>query len=354
MHGETPLLRFNELTKEKVFTMAVKVGINGFGRIGRNVFRAALGNPDIDIVAVNDLTSPATLAHLLKYDSILGNLKNEISSSSDSITVDGKSIEVFAERDPAKLDWTSTEAQIIVESTGIFTDATKAKAHLQGSVKKVIISAPATNEDITVVLGVNESKYDPAKHNIISNASCTTNCLAPVVKVLHEEFGIVSGIMTTIHSYTNDQVILDFPHKDLRRARAAAINMIPSSTGAAKALKLVIPEMAGKLDGFAIRVPTPNVSVVDLTFISEKPVTVETVNASLKKAADGKLKGILGYETAELVSSDFKGDARSSIVDSPLTKVVGNSVKVISWYDNEWGYSNRVRDLVLFLAEKGL
>jgi glyceraldehyde 3-phosphate dehydrogenase len=354
MHGETPLLRFNELTKEKVFTMAVKVGINGFGRIGRNVFRAALGNPDIDIVAVNDLTSPATLAHLLKYDSILGNLKNEISSSSDSITVDGKSIKVFAERDPAKLDWTSTGAQIIVESTGIFTDATKAKAHLQGSVKKVIISAPATNEDITVVLGVNESKYDPAKHNIISNASCTTNCLAPVVKVLHEEFGIVSGIMTTIHSYTNDQVILDFPHKDLRRARAAAINMIPSSTGAAKALKLVIPEMAGKLDGFAIRVPTPNVSVVDLTFISEKPVTVETVNASLKKAADGKLKGILGYETAELVSSDFKGDARSSIVDSPLTKVVGNSVKVISWYDNEWGYSNRVRDLVLFLAEKGL
>jgi len=354
MHGETPLLRFNELTKEKVFTMAVKVGINGFGRIGRNVFRAALGNPDIDIVAVNDLTSPATLAHLLKYDSILGNLKNEISSSSDSITVDGKSIKVFAERDPAKLDWTSTGAQIIVESTGIFTDATKAKAHLRGSVKKVIISAPATNEDITVVLGVNESKYDPAKHNIISNASCTTNCLAPVVKVLHEEFGIVSGIMTTIHSYTNDQVILDFPHKDLRRARAAAINMIPSSTGAAKALKLVIPEMAGKLDGFAIRVPTPNVSVVDLTFISEKPVTVETVNASLKKAADGKLKGILGYETAELVSSDFKGDARSSIVDSPLTKVVGNSVKVISWYDNEWGYSNRVRDLVLFLAEKGL
>jgi glyceraldehyde 3-phosphate dehydrogenase len=334
--------------------MAVKVGINGFGRIGRNVFRAALGNPDIDIVAVNDLTSPATLAHLLKYDSILGNLKNEISSSSDSITVDGKSIKVFAEKDPAKLDWTSTGAQIIVESTGIFTDATKAKAHLQGSVKKVIISAPATNEDITVVLGVNEAKYDPAKHNVISNASCTTNCLAPVVKVLNEEFGIVSGIMTTIHSYTNDQVILDFPHKDLRRARAAAINMIPSSTGAAKALKLVIPEMAGKLDGFAIRVPTPNVSVVDLTFISEKPATVDTVNAALKKAADGKLKGILGYETAELVSSDFKGDARSSIVDSPLTKVVGNSVKVISWYDNEWGYSNRVRDLVLFLAEKGL
>jgi glyceraldehyde 3-phosphate dehydrogenase len=334
--------------------MAVKVGINGFGRIGRNVFRASLGNPDIEIVAVNDLTSPATLAHLLKYDSILGNLKNEISSSADSITVDGKTIKVYAERDPAKLDWSSVGAEIIVESTGIFTDATKAKAHLQGSVKKVIISAPATNEDITVVLGVNESKYDPAKHNIISNASCTTNCLAPVVKVLHSEFGIVSGIMTTIHSYTNDQVILDFPHKDLRRARAAAINMIPSSTGAAKALKLVIPEMAGKLDGFAIRVPTPNVSVVDLTFISEKPVTVESVNSALKAAADGELKGILGYETAELVSSDFKGDARSSIVDSPLTKVVGSSVKVISWYDNEWGYSNRVRDLILFLAKKGL
>src|SRR5579862_8549798 len=334
--------------------MAVKVGINGFGRIGRNVFRAALGNPDIDIVAVNDLTSPATLAHLLKYDSILGNLKNEISSTADSITVDGKTIKVFAEKDPAKLDWTSTGAEIIVESTGHFTDATKAKAHLQGSVKKVIISAPATNEDITVVLGVNEEKYDAAKHNIISNASCTTNCLAPVVKVLHEEFGIVSGIMTTIHSYTNDQVILDFPHKDLRRARAAAINMIPSSTGAAKALKLVIPETAGKLDGFAIRVPTPNVSIVDLTFISEKTTDAKAVNAALKSASEGSLKGILGYEEHELVSSDFKGDKRSSIVDAPLTKVVGQSVKVLSWYDNEWGYSNRVVDLVGFLAKKGL
>jgi glyceraldehyde 3-phosphate dehydrogenase len=334
--------------------MAVKVGINGFGRIGRNVFRAALGNPELDIVAVNDLTSPATLAHLLKYDSILGNLKNDIVAGDDHISVDGKKIKVYAERDPAKLDWTSQGAEVIVESTGIFTDATKAKAHLQGSVKKVIISAPATNEDITVVIGVNEDKYDAAKHNIISNASCTTNCLAPVVKVLHENFGIVSGIMTTIHSYTNDQVILDFPHKDLRRARAAAINMIPSSTGAAKALKLVIPEMAGKLDGFAIRVPTPNVSVVDLTFISEKPATVQSVNDALKTASEGGLKGILGYETGELVSSDFKGDARSSIVDSPLTKVVGQSVKVISWYDNEWGYSNRVRDLILFLAKKGL
>ena len=334
--------------------MAVKVGINGFGRIGRNVFRAALGNAELDIVAVNDLTSPATLAHLLKYDSILGNLKNDIVAGEDHISVDGKKVKVYAERDPAKLDWTSQGVEVVVESTGIFTDATKAKAHLQGSVKKVIISAPATNEDITVVLGVNEDKYDAAKHNIISNASCTTNCLAPVVKVLHETFGIVSGIMTTIHSYTNDQVILDFPHKDLRRARAAAINMIPSSTGAAKALKLVIPEMTGKLDGFSMRVPTPNVSVVDLTFIAEKPVTVPSVNEALKAASEGALKGILGYETAELVSSDFKGDARSSIVDSPLTKVIGQSVKVISWYDNEWGYSNRVRDLILFLAKKGL
>ena len=334
--------------------MAVKVGINGFGRIGRNVFRASLGNPEIEIVAVNDMTSPATLAHLLKYDSILGNLKNEITSSADSITVDGKTIKVFAERDPAKLDWTSTGAEIVVESTGIFTDATKAKAHLQGSVKKVIISAPATNEDITVVLGVNESKYDPAKHNIISNASCTTNCLAPVVKVLHNEFGIVSGIMTTIHSYTNDQVILDFPHKDLRRARAAAINMIPSSTGAAKALKLVLPETDGKLDGFSMRVPTPNVSIVDLTFISEKTTDAKAVNAALKAASEGELKGILGVEEGELVSSDFKGDRRSSIVDAPLTKVVGQSVKVLSWYDNEWGYSNRVVDLIGFLAKKGL
>jgi glyceraldehyde 3-phosphate dehydrogenase len=334
--------------------MAVKVGINGFGRIGRNVFRASLGNPDIEFVAVNDLTDPKTLAHLLKYDSILGNLSNEISAGADFISVDGKQIKVFAERDPAKLPWDSVGAQVIVESTGHFTDATKAKAHLGSTVKKVIISAPATNEDITLVLGVNDSKYDPAKHNVISNASCTTNCLAPVVKVLHENFGIVSGIMTTIHSYTNDQVILDFPHKDLRRARAAAINMIPSSTGAAKALKLVIPEMDGKLDGFAIRVPTPNVSVVDLTFISEKPADAKAINAALTKAADGPLKGILGVETNELVSSDFKGDPRSSIVDSLLTKVVGNSVKVISWYDNEWGYSNRVRDLISFLAKKGL
>ncbi|MGB6194073.1 MAG: type I glyceraldehyde-3-phosphate dehydrogenase [Terracidiphilus sp.] len=334
--------------------MAVKVGINGFGRIGRNVFRAAIGNPDIEFVAVNDLTSPATLAHLLKYDSILGNLPHEIKAGDDFISVDGKKIKVFAERDPAKLPWADVGAQIIVESTGHFTDAEKAKAHLGSTVKKVIISAPASNEDITLVLGVNQDKYDPAKHNVISNASCTTNCLAPVVKVLIKEFGIVSGIMTTIHSYTNDQVILDFPHKDLRRARAAAINMIPSSTGAAKALKLVIPETAGKLDGFAIRVPTPNVSIVDLTFISEKATDAKAVNAALKAASEGELKGILGYEAGELVSSDFKGDRRSSIVDAPLTKVVGNSVKVLSWYDNEWGYSNRVVDLIGFLAKKGL
>src|SRR5258708_2982973 len=276
--------------------MAVKVGINGFGRIGRNVLRAALGNPEIDFVAVNDLTSPATLAHLLKYDSILGNLPNEIGVDGDFIVVDGKKIKVTSERDPAKLDWASVGAQIVIESTGFFTDANKAKAHLGTTVKKVIISAPASNEDITVVLGVNDSKYEAAKHNVISNASCTTNCLAPVVKVMLEHCGIVSGIMTTIHSYTNDQVILDFPHKDLRRARAAAINMIPSSTRAAKALKLVIPETAGKLDGFAIRLPTPNVSIVDLTFISEKTPDAKAVNAALKAASQGALKGILGVE----------------------------------------------------------
>ena len=334
--------------------MAVKVGINGFGRIGRNVFRAAMGNPEIEFVAVNDLTSPAILAHLLKHDSILGNLKNEIVAGEDFISVDGKKIKVYAERDPAKLDWASVGAQIVVESTGHFTDATKAKAHLGSTVKKVIISAPATNEDITLVLGVNQDKYDASKHHVISNASCTTNCLAPLVKVLMENFGIVSGIMTTIHSYTNDQVILDFPHKDLRRARAAALNMIPSSTGAAKALKLVIPEMAGKLDGFSMRVPTPNVSIVELTFISEKTTDVASVNAALKAASQGALKGILGYEEHELVSSDYKGDRRSSIVDAPLTKVIGNSVKVLSWYDNEWGYSNRVVDLIGYIVNKGL
>ena len=334
--------------------MAVKVGINGFGRIGRNVLRAALGNKEIDFVAVNDLTSPATLAHLLKYDSILGNLPNDIKAGEDFISVDGKKIKVWAERDPTKLPWADVGAQIVVESTGHFTDADKAKAHLGATVKKVIISAPAKNEDLTIVMGVNDDKYDPAKHNILSNASCTTNCLAPVVKVVLATCGIVSGIMTTIHSYTNDQVILDFPHKDLRRARAAALSMIPTSTGAAKALKLVIPETAGKLDGFAIRVPTPNVSIVDLTFIAEKPITAEALNAAFKEASEGSLKGILGVDDNLLVSSDFKGDKRSSIVDTPLTKVVGQSVKVLSWYDNEWGYSNRVVDLIGFLAKKGL
>ena len=336
--------------------MAVKVGINGFGRIGRNVFRTALDNPEIEFVAINDLTSPDTLAHLLKYDSILGNLhKHEIESGADFISVNGKKIKVFAERDPSKLPWAEVGAQIVVESTGHFTDAAKAKAHLGETVKKVIISAPATNEDLTLVLGVNQDKYDASKHNVISNASCTTNCLAPVVKVLNDTFGITSGIMTTIHSYTNDQVILDFPHKDLRRARAAAINMIPSSTGAAKALKLVIPEMDGKLDGFAIRVPTPNVSVVDLTFSTEKSISVASINAAIKAAADGPMKGILGYTDKELVSSDFKGDSRSSVFDSLLTKTVGDKMgKVISWYDNEWGYSSRVKDLISFLVEKGL
>ena len=336
--------------------MAIKVGINGFGRIGRNVMRASLNDPNIDFVAVNDLTSPKTLAHLLKYDSILGNLHNQISAGTDSITVDNKTFKVFAEKDPAKLPWESVGAQIVLESTGHFTDANDAKKHLRGPVKKVIISAPAKNEDVTLVLGVNEQVYDAAKHQIISNASCTTNCLAPIVKVVNDNFKIIFGTMTTIHSYTNDQVILDFPHKDLRRARAAALSMIPTSTGAAKALKLVIPEMAGKLDGFAMRVPTPNVSVVDLVALVEKKTTQEEVNAALKKASqDGPLKGYLGYEENELVSADFRGDSRSSIVDAPMTLVVGGTlVKVISWYDNEWGYSCRVRDLINFIGKKGL
>ncbi len=336
--------------------MAIKIGINGFGRIGRNVLRASLKDSNLDFVAVNDLTDPKTLAHLLKYDSILGNLPNKISAGTDSINVDGKTIKVFAEKDPAKLPWESVGAQVILESTGRFTDAAEAKKHMRGSVKKVIISAPAKNEDVTLVLGVNHDKYDPAKHHIISNASCTTNCLAPITKVVHDNFKIISGTMTTIHSYTNDQVILDFPHKDLRRARAAAISMIPTSTGAAKALKLVIPEMAGKLDGFAMRVPTPNVSVVDLVVFVEKKTSKEEVNAALKKASEaGPLKGYLGYEEQELVSADFRGDPRSSIVDAPMTLgVCGTCVKVISWYDNEWGYSSRVRDLINYLGAKGL
>ena len=335
--------------------MAVRVGINGFGRIGRNIMRAAMGNRDIDFVAVNDLTNAATLAHLLKYDSVLGNLPNKVTAGADSIQVDGKTIRVFKEKDPAALPWDSVGAQVVIESTGKFTNADDAKKHLRGPVKKVIITAPAKNEDVTLVLGVNQDKYDPAKHNIISNASCTTNCLAPIVKVINDNFKIVSGTMTTIHSYTNDQVILDFPHKDLRRARAAALSMIPTTTGAAKALKLVIPEMAGKLDGFAIRVPTPNVSVVDLVAQVEKKATKDEVNAAMKKASEGgPLKGYLGYEENELVSSDFKGDERSSILDAPSTLTIGNLVKVVSWYDNEWGYSCRVRDLINFIGSKGL
>src|SRR5882762_10918595 len=324
--------------------MAIKVGINGFGRIGRNVLRTALNDSNLEFVAVNDLTDPKTLAHLLKYDSVLGNLPNKVTAGADSITVDGKTIKVFAEKDPAKLPWESVGAEVVIESTGRFTNAEDAKKHFRGPVKKVIISAPAKNEDITLVLGVNHEKYDAAKHHIISNASCTTNCLAPIAKVVNDEFKIVSGTMTTIHSYTNDQVILDFPHKDLRRARAAAVSMIPTSTGAAKALHLVIPELKGKLDGFSMRVPTPNVSVVDLVAFVEKKTTIEEVNAVMKKASEtGPMKGYLGYETAPLVSCDYKGDSRSSIVDSLLTLVVGGTcVKVIAWYDNEWGYSCRV------------
>jgi glyceraldehyde 3-phosphate dehydrogenase len=336
--------------------MAIKVGINGFGRIGRNVMRASLTDPNIEFVAVNDLTDPKTLAHLLKYDSILGNLHNKISAGADCITVDNKTFKVFAEKDPAKLPWESVGAQVVLESTGRFTDAVDAKKHMRGPVKKVIISAPAKNEDVTIVLGVNQQVYDPAKHHIISNASCTTNCLAPIAKVINDNFKVVSGTMTTIHSYTNDQVILDFPHKDLRRARAAAVSMIPTSTGAAKALHLVVPELKGKFDGFSMRVPTPNVSVVDMVAFVEKKTTVEEVNEVLKKASEsGPLKGYLGYEENELVSADFKGDSRSSIVDAPMTRVVaGNCVKVISWYDNEWGYSSRVRDLIDYIGSKGL
>src|SRR3989441_1251630 len=333
--------------------MAIKVGINGFGRIGRNLYRAAMDDKDIDIVAVNDITDPETLAHLLKYDSVLGNLKANVSHGEDNVKVDGKSVKVFKEKDPAKIDWASMGVSVVVESTGLFTNAEDARKHLRGPVKKVIISAPAKGEDITMCLGVNDKAYDPAKHNVISNASCTTNCLAPVAKVLNETFGIESGLMTTIHSYTNDQKLLDLPHKDLRRARAAAINMIPSSTGAAKALHLVIPELKGKLDGYAMRVPTPNVSVVDLTVFVEKPATVQSVNAALKSAANGPMKGILAYTEEELVSADFKGNSNSSIVDAGYTKVVGDRcVKVLAWYDNEWGYSCRCRDLIKLLASK--
>ena len=333
--------------------MPVKVGINGFGRIGRNIFRAALGDPAIEIVAVNDITDSKTLAHLLKYDSILGNLTNKVTYTDDSISVDGKSFKVFRTKDPAELNWASVGATIVVESTGLFTKGADAAKHIRGPVKKVIISAPATDPDATFVLGVNDKTYDPAKHNVISNASCTTNCLAPVAKVLHETFGINVGTMTTIHSYTNDQKLLDLPHKDLRRARSATLSMIPTSTGAAKALHLVIPELKGKLDGFSMRVPTPNVSVVDLTVMVDKPVTVESVNAAMRRAAEGPLRGILEYTEEELVSIDFRGNPHSAIVDAGYTRVVGgNCVKVLAWYDNEWAYSCRCRDLIKILAAK--
>ncbi|NTV52991.1 MAG: type I glyceraldehyde-3-phosphate dehydrogenase [Candidatus Firestonebacteria bacterium] len=331
--------------------MAVKVGINGFGRIGRSVFRAALENKNIDVVAVNDLTDAKTLAHLFKYDSVSGTFPGTVTAGENEIFVNGKSLKVVAEKDPAKLPWKALGVEIVIESTGRFTDKDKAEAHIAAGAKKVIISAPAKNEDITIVLGVNEQLYDAAKHNIISNASCTTNCLAPVAKVILEKFGIVSGLMTTIHSYTNDQVILDAPHKDLRRARAAAMSMIPTSTGAAKALALVLPELKGKLDGFSMRVPTPNVSVVDVVIRTAKPTTKEEVNAVLKEAAS-KSK-VLKYTDEPLVSRDFYGDPASSIVDGQSTFVVGGDlIKVLAWYDNEWGYSNRVVDLVEFISKK--
>jgi glyceraldehyde 3-phosphate dehydrogenase len=331
--------------------MPIKVGINGFGRIGRNIFRAALGHPDIEITAVNDISDPRTLAHLLKYDSILGNLPNRVTHDGDSIAVDGKSFKVFKVKDPAELDWSSAGVQIVVESTGLFTTGADARKHIRGTVKKVIISAPATDPDITIVLGVNDKTYDPAKQNVVSNASCTTNCLAPVAKVILENFGIVAGTMTTIHSYTNDQKLLDLPHKDLRRARAAALSMIPSSTGAAKALHLVIPELKGKLDGYAMRVPTPDVSVVDLTVFTERPTTSVAINAAMRAAAEGPMKGILEYTEEELVSADFRGNPHSAIVDAEYTRVVGqNCVKVLAWYDNEWGYSCRCRDLIKLMG----
>src|SRR5450755_4294981 len=335
--------------------MPIKVGINGFGRIGRNVVRAALDRPNLEFVAVNDLTDTKTLAHLLKYDSTLGTLHGEVKAEADAVVVNGKRIRVFATKDPAELDWSSLGVQIVIESTGKFTDKKDAQKHLRGTVKKVVISAPATNEDVTLVLGVNQNMYDPAKHNVISNASCTTNCLAPVVKVLHEKFGIEKGSMTTIHSYTNDQNVLDFPHKDLRRARAAALNMIPTTTGAAKAISLVIPELKGKLDGYSMRVPTPDVSAVDLVVVTKKDCTDAEVNGALKAAAEGKLKGILAYTEDPVVSSDMLHNPNSSIVDSLLTKVLdGNLLKVVAWYDNEWGYSSRVVDLIAFLVKKGL
>jgi glyceraldehyde 3-phosphate dehydrogenase (phosphorylating) len=335
--------------------MAIKVGINGFGRIGRNVFRAALNRGDIDFVAVNDITDTKTLAHLLKYDSVLGNLDADIKSSDKTITVNGDEFQVFTERDPGKIDWASVGAEIVIESTGLFTNRDDAAKHLHDTVKKVIITAPAKNEDLTIVLGVNEKAYDPRKHHVISNASCTTNCLGPIAKVLHETFTIRKGLMNTIHSYTNDQRLLDLPHSDLRRARAAALSIIPTTTGAAKAIGLVLPELKGKLDGISLRVPTPNVSIVDFVAEVEKNTSKEEVNAAMKKAADGPLRGLLQYSEEPLVSVDFRGNSHSSILDAPYTSVIeGNLVKLLSWYDNEWGYSCRVVDLVKYIAEQGL
>ena len=336
--------------------MAVRVGINGFGRIGRNIMRAAMGNRDIDFVAVNDLTSAATLAHLLKYDSVLGNIKADVQATADGIRVDNDEFKVLSIKDPAQLPWNDLGVDVVFESTGLFTARDGAAKHLEAGAKRVIITAPAKKPDITVVLGVNDDKYDPSKHQIISNASCTTNCLAPIAKVIHEQFGIRKGWMTTVHSYTNDQNLLDLPHKDLRRARAAAMSMIPTTTGAASAVGEVLPELKGKLDGFAMRVPTPNVSVVDLNVMVDKKTSGEEVNAAFKAAAAGPLKGILAVSDAELVSIDFRGNANSSIVDAPYTKVMdGDFIKVLSWYDNEWGYSNRCVDLLLnVIVPKGI
>ncbi|MGI6065865.1 MAG: ArsJ-associated glyceraldehyde-3-phosphate dehydrogenase [Bacillota bacterium] len=333
--------------------MSVKVGINGFGRIGRLVFRAALNNSEIEVVGINDLTSAKTNAHLLKYDSVHGTLNAEVRSTDESIIVDGRTVKVFAERDPQNLPWGDLGVDIVIESTGLFTDANKAAAHIKGGAKKVIISAPAKNEDITIVMGVNDDKYDAAKHHIISNASCTTNCLAPVAKVVHEKFKIKRGLMTTVHSFTNDQRILDQAHKDLRRARTAGMSIIPTTTGAAKAVALVLPELKGKLNGFAMRVPTPNVSVVDLVAELEVNTSVEEINGALKAAAENELKGVLGYSEEPLVSKDYNGDPRSSIVDALSTMVMeDNLVKVVSWYDNEWGYSCRVVDLAAYVGER--
>ncbi|MBI5588216.1 MAG: type I glyceraldehyde-3-phosphate dehydrogenase [Deltaproteobacteria bacterium] len=335
--------------------MTVRVAINGFGRIGRNVLRASFRNKDIEFVAINDITDAATLAHLLKYDSVFGKIDADVKATDNSLTLNGKEIRIVAERDPAKLPWKEMGVDIALECTGLFTNREKAEGHLTAGARRVIISAPAKNEDITICMGVNHEKYNPAKDRIISNASCTTNCLAPVAKVLHEKVGIVKGLMTTVHAYTNDQKILDLPHKDLRRARAAALSMIPTSTGAAKAVSLVLPELKGKLDGLAVRVPVPTVSLVDLVVEVERPTTAEELNAAFREASQGKLKGILEYCDEECVSVDFKANPHSSILDAPSTKVIGgNLVKVLSWYDNEWGFSSRMRDLVLYMASKGI